>query len=456
MFCWQAYSVDFEIYKRFNLDDNTLNKYFSGLDPENDINIPEWVNISGQTHNRTFTATPTSDFEQCKDHNKSGIFIRDYLLTNKTYEVIFQWDQRNNIDVYEGQTYEASILRNYIRGDDYVFSDDEDIYCFTPTEPVYCLEIPTNSYVKVAISYNGFNYTECNLTTTTNVFDSSCGNIKRYYKNDWVKNHKYYIKFQGDCNNTNYYNKHHNYGFTIKKVKPVILIHGIYSSPLDPEEEEDDETAFGPMKKCLAYIKDVEPVDVFDFPWNPFQDLYTSYCSQNNASGTLKKYVHDSCSDFSLKPVFIVHSMGGMLLLKQIQMSSDFLSKADSFIFLATPFCGADKASWYGASALASPENTVRLRRGTRHVWELVSSIPDSFFNDHNSTYIFGFSNMYVGGKYSDGVVSVSSANLPGTLGLSTSPIGLKLNHININDFPFPIEGDYRDIFQKVINHINE
>ena len=161
-FCWQAYSVDFEIYKRFNLDDNTLNKYFSGLDPENDIDIPEWVNISGQTHNRIFTATPTSDFEQCKDHNKSGIFIRDYLLTNKTYEVIFQWDQRNNIDIYEGQTYEASILRNYVRNGDYIFPDDEDIYYFTPTLGAYCFEFDGNSNVKLAISSNGVYYWQIN------------------------------------------------------------------------------------------------------------------------------------------------------------------------------------------------------------------------------------------------------------------------------------------------------
>ena len=446
-FCWQVYSVDFPIYYRFNLDDNICNCDFMHLDPEDDIDlleIPQWVSISGCSQWRTFTATETNNFAQYPDYQIGGVFVRDYLLATETFEIIFQWDQVDNINIITGKTYKASILRNYVRHGDPVFLYDEDIYCFTPSQGAYCLEFDENSNVKLAISYDGNTYTEYEIKDTVKTFQSTTLKYKRAYKIDWEKHHKYYIKILGDYSSANYFNSSHNYSFAIKEVKPVILVHGINSHPID--NGMDNDTAFGELREKLSLVPEIKPTWVFDFPWDAGNGLYTRYCGSDSSNGTIHKYLEDKCEPFDEKPIIMAHSMGGMLVLKQTKIDGSFISKVDDIIFFATPFCGSDDADNLGAGLLASSENIKRLQRGTQYTWDLMENVTGSFAN-HKKLFFYG---IY------DWVVDVCSSDLPNILDISGESHKCKKGHIMIKRFTFPCDDEHEKMFNKIIPRIND
>lgn len=457
VFCCRTYSADFELYHRFNLNDNTCSNFFPGLDPEDDIPSEDWISVSGVYHNRTFTATETDNFKQNDDYHKNGIFVRYYLLTNKTFEVIFQWDQVDNTNITTGKTYKASILRNYTRNDDYIFSDDVDIYCFTPKYTAYCIEMDIDSNVNMSISEDGILYVPCVFTNTLEGTVWSQINHKRYYKKDWIRNHKYYIKVCGDENDNDYYLTTHNYQFTIKNVKPIVLVHGIDSNP---KNSSDKETAFKDIKNDLPRVDELTPVVVFDFPWNDSEGEYTSYCQDGSQS--LSHFINQKCQHLGSKPIIVSHSIGGILTLRQMINDNNVIDQIDKCVFFGIPFCGSDKASWWISKKWSdtSAYNLRCLERGTKHIWGLLSNIPPKFKNNIDSTYFYGTGNkIFVfcyGGTDSDGVVSISSANLPSTLGLSSESIPLKDNHMNMKNISFPCTDDDLLIYNILKTYIDD
>lgn len=439
-----ACAADLPLYYRFDINNNTYSYYF-GLDPGNKIpgnNV--WIIADGQYHVRNFVATPLDDFRQFGDYCLSGAFVDDNQNTNKTFEVIFQWDQRNEINIHENQIYKASILKNYVRNDDPVFLYDEDIYCFTPSFGAYCLEFDENSNVKLAISSNGVNYVEYEIKDTVKTFQTTTDKFRRAYKIDFKKNHKYYIKIHGDYTDPNYFNNQHNYSFTIKEIKPVILVHGINSHPID--NGTDNETTFGELKEKLSLVPEIKPTWVFDFPWNAGNGLYTRYCGGASDSGTIHHYLEEKCEPFDAKPVIMAHSMGGMLVLKQTEIDNSFTSKVDDFIFFATPFCGSDDADNLGAGWFASSENIKRLQRGTQYTWDLMRSAKNSFAN-HNKLFFCGTA---------DWVVDVCSSDLPNILDISGESHKCDKGHIMIKRFSFPCDNEHQKMFNKIIQRIND
>ena len=443
VFCCRAYSADFELYYRFNLNEKIYHYDFCELDPLEEIPGPAWINVSGDSHCRDFTATESDNFKQYPDYYKNDIFVRNYLLTNKTFEVIFQWDQVDNTNITTDKTYKASILRNYTKNDDYIFPDDVDIYCFTPEYTAYCIEMDIDSNVNMSISEDGSNYVPCVFTNTLEGTVWSQINHKRYYKKDWIRNHKYYIKVCGDENDNDYYSTTHNYQFTIKNVKPIVLVHGIDSNP---KNSSDNETAFKDIKNDLPRVDKLTPVVVFDFPWNDSEGKYTSYCQDGSQS--LSHFINQKCQHLGSKPIIVSHSIGGILTLRQMINDNNVIDQIDKCVFFGTPFCGSDKASWWISKKWSdtSAYNLRCLERGTKHIWGLLSNIPPKFKNNIDSTYFYGTGNkIFVfcyGGTDSDGVVSISSANLPSTLGLSSESISLKGNHINMKELFFPCMDD--------------
>lgn len=446
MFGHAVCAADLTLYYRFDINNNTYSYYF-GLDPGNKIpgnNVWIIVMPDEQYHTRNFVATPVDDFRQFGDYCLSGAFVDDNQNTNKTFEVIFQWDQRNNIDIYEGQTYKASILKNYIRNDDPVFLYDEDIYCFTPSLGAYCFEFDESSNVKLAISSNGVDYVEYEIKDTVKTFQTTTDKFRRAYKIDFKKNHRYYIKIHGDYTDPNYFDDQHNYSFTIKEVKPVILIHGINSHPVN---ERDPETAFVDLRDKLSLVPEIEPTWVFDFPWTSKYGVYTDYCGGASDNGTIHHYINEKCKPFDLKPILVVHSMGGMLTLRQIEIDNSFLAKVDDIIFFSTPFCGSDDAETPTAGWFAntSVENMTRLKRGTRYIWELMESAPRAFGN-HETLFFC---------SEKDWVVEICSANLPGILSVSGNAYKYKYDHRDIKNFEFTLEGSYEDMFEKIVDRFN-
>ena len=133
---------------------------------------------------------------------------------------------------------------------------------------------------------------------------------------------------------------------------------------------------------------------------------------------------------------------------------NNVIDQIDKCVFFGIPFCGADKASWWLTKGLSyihflihtSADNLRFLERGTKHIWGLLSNIPPKFKNNIDSTYFYGTGNkIFVfcyGGTDSDGVVSISSANLPSTLGLPSESIPLKDNHMNMKELFFPCMDD--------------
>lgn len=432
---------DVNVYRRFNLNENGFSYKFD-FPNYTEITSSGWISILSYGENLEITATPTSDFATVNDYIKSGP-CGDPPYYDARFEVIFQWDQRDNIDINADQQITANILQNYERTGGYAFQDDEDIFCFTPTQGAYCLEFDENSNVKLAISYDGNTYTEYEIKDTVKTFQSTTLKYKRAYKIDWEKHHKYYIKIHGDYSSANYFNSSHNYSFTIKEVKPVILVHGINANPT---YEGDPGSTFGELREKLSLVPEIKPTWVFDFPWDAGNGLYTKYCGNASDNGTIHKYLEDKCEPFDAKPVIMAHSMGGMLVLMQTEIDNSFISKVDDIIFFDTPFCGSDKADYWIAGPLASSENIKRLQRGTQYTWDLMENVTGSFAN-HKKLFFSGTA---------DWVVEVCSSDLPNILDISGESHECDKGHIMIKRFTFPCDDEHKKMFNKIIPRIND
>ena len=372
-----------------------------------------------------------------------------------------QWDVTNGTPVEADQTITNRILRSY---EGIQMDNDVDIYTFLPTNSVYCIEMPVNSRVTMSIDLNMSDFSNISFECTTNVHNCSQGFTKRCYKDDWIIGEKYYIKLY--CSNSNdYYEADQNYIFTIRNVQPVVLIHGINSHPTFPG---DPETAFLEIKRVLPHADDLRPIVFFDFPWNPKNTKYDQYIGENNLDkNILYGYIYDILINYKLKPIVFSHSMGGILTVCQIEERESIVSLIRNYVFFGTPFCGSDAASYpfAGFFSNTSSDNIDRLRRGTKDVWVFMSKIPTSFLNSYSTFFIgtdnilrgkdYGISWHKNGGKDCDGVVSISSANLSGTMHRSNERIKVNYNHTEMKELVFPLSGDYLDIYNKLKSHIN-
>ncbi len=380
-----------------------------------------------------------------------------------------QWDVTNGTPVYADCTITNKLLETpFADLPDHV-ENDIDIYTFVPACSNYCIEVSRNSQVTISMSLNQLDYFTNQFVSTTNALNFTVAETKRFYKNDWVVGTNYYIRISPNDTSTNYYKSAHDYIFTIKNVRPLIFVHGINSHPTD---FSDDETAFGEMKKCLKYIYDLAPVSFYDFPWDPKGHVYTEYCS---GPYSLDSYAVGINNKYCLLPVVIAHSMGGMLTLRQLINANSFSEKISSIVFFGTPFCGADSASIPEMDYFSDTHfvNVYYLKRGTKNVWDYISSIPP-LFNTIKKSYIVGTNNIFKNEveikkfkfrfklKYKsstgidcDGIVAISSANLSETLQMSSDIIEVDYNHVGIKELKPPFQGDKILIFDKLKEHIN-
>ena len=372
-----------------------------------------------------------------------------------------QWDVTNFTPVKADQTINNHILRSF---EGIQMDNDVDIYTFVPTNSCYCIEMPVNSRVKMSVGLNMSDFTNISFEWTTNVYSCLQGSTKRCYKDDWIIGEKYYIKLY--CSSTNdYYSGDQNYSFTIRNVQPVVLVHGINSHPTIPE---DPLTAFLEIKKILPYADDFRPTVFFDFPWDPENIKYDQYIGNNNLNkNILYGYVYDVFINSKLKPIVFAHSMGGILTIGQIEKRESFVSLIRNYVFFGTPFCGSDSASYPFAAFLSNTcsDNIDSLKRGTKNVWNFISEIPTSFLNSYSTFFIgtdsilrgeyHGINWHKNGGIDCDGVVSISSANLLGTMQRLNEPIKVNYNHTKMKELVFPLSGDYLEIYNQLKNHIN-
>lgn len=421
------------------------------------FNIYSWFNANLQLAISSGEDAFFTNIEPKEGFDNENQGERRYWPENGA-DIICQWDIENYQEIHEGVKVNGRLLRtlpNYFDeyGHDSPF--DTTYYCFTPNESAYCFEFDECNDVNIAIhtSSNFIYETNYNVPIirckNTNNNDT---NIKRAYKIDFTPSTKYYIKIYGDYN-YNYYSTNHTYSFTIKKIKPVILVHGIGASPTSTN---DFDTTFGKIPNEFPIISELPPNIVFDFPWNAKNGLYTKYCGDDSTS--LYHYAIQKCNNINKKPIMFLHSIGGVLALRQMENKLAFLDKIDSCAFFGTPFCGSDAAQhdligkWF-----ASDENLYLLRRGINHIWDLIDNIPNEFFNNHNSIYFIGTDPwiiswyVYYGGISCDGVVKEASANLPGTLFRRNIYVqSVDLNHINIKKLCLPYKNDYKTVYDKI------
>ena len=373
-----------------------------------------------------------------------------------------QWDLTNGTPIKVDQTITNHILRSY---NGIQMENDVDIYSFIPSNSVYCIELKTDSLVRMSICLNMSDFSNVTFKETFNVLTGFDGLTKRYYKDDWIVGETYYIKLYYS-NSNDYYKSEHNYIFTIKNVQPIILVHGIRSGPIDSTKTN---TAFSIIKDRFPYAEDLCPTVFYDFPWDPESCSYIQYVGRNrNNLNILYGYAYDICSHCELSPVVISHSIGGILTVTQVKQENEFKKLIKSFVFFGTPFCGADAASYPGVGYFSEthPDNLYFLKRGTKNVWDYLSEIPSSLF-DCRSTFFIGtnpklkitykrWSKEIYGGIDCDGVTSISSANLPETLEQTSEHIKVRYNHKTMKELSFPLSGDYEIIYNTLKNHIGQ
>lgn len=359
--------------------------------------------------------------------------------------IVCQWDECNEENLQINLPKNGILLRTpyncAIDSDDDHF-DDIDIYCFTPQSKAYCIEVEANSNVKISVSSSKYNLIPLELKKCYSGYGEETQIIKRGYKIDFNPSTKYYVIVYGDTSDNNYYDTDHNYKLTIKKARPMILVHGIGA---EPRGAILSKKSFGEIPEKLPYLLEMQPTCVFEFPWDSSNGLYTEYCgdTQNKLYG----FVDEKSDDWPLKPTIMAHSMGGTLTVRQIEMKDRLLNDAHSFIFFGVPFCGSPKASWPGSGYFTdtSEENIEALKRGNFAIWELLKLIPNSLFS--KSSFIVG---------ENDGCVYIPSANLPKTMRNNTPPLFVKLSHTEMKWLNFPCKGEKKKVFDLIKDKIKD
>ena len=435
----------------------SLNKTRNSAGLHHTITLPDdgWIHTSSLVNNHWFDAFVFDNFTNLPNIVYAGnwpspeaLDFGDGYKPMLNHKIVCQWDEVENTPITTNMVVNGYLLDT----PDFDNENDEDVYEFVPSCKNYCIELSTSSDVKISMFTFPETYSEITFSTTNCKFEQSTHAVKRFYKNDWIVDKTYYIKVHGLYNTPTYNGNKHHYKFVIKNVRPVVLVHGLSEGPTN---HIDVATSFGDIKNDLDMMAGMQPMKIFDFPWNSTEGSYQQYCIGTNSIYACVQ----NCTNFFLKPLVITHSFGSMLVLQQIINNANFLPLLGKFIFLAPNFGGSD----HDVSMLtkffpdASQENLYSMRNGTEHIWLLLKDIPQAFFN-LPASYVIGLDDMSIGVSDSDGVVTVSSASLPNTMNKAGDYIYLNLNNKNISDlsFPVPADSEYKSILDLIKEHAKD
>ena len=439
----------FERPLKFNLGEKTIGL---GLHDSTVLANQEWIYINKSGQRFDFNANVAHNFTNLPNVIYTGTiptpdalyfdYLGDYF-PKMDANIVCQWDEADLTLISTNE-----VIKGYLLDtpdfNEYPVEDDEDTYAFIPSCRNYCIELSTSSNVKMSVRPVPGDFSEIYLSTTDLTYDQSIPSVKRFYKNDWNIGQTYHIKIHGLYNTLTYNRNRHYYKFVIKNVRPIVLVHGLSEGPTN---RFDTSTAFGSIKSNIGMMAGMQPITVYDFPWDSSLGSYQQYC---NGTNSLYSCIQNSTNYF-LKPLVITHSFGATLVLKQIESNSYFLPMVGKFIFLAPSFCGSD----HSLSTLAkfytgtSQENLYYARNGTENIWALLKNIPQAFF-DIASSYVIGLDNMGLGGVDNDGVITASSAALPNIMNEDGDIIYLDLNDKNISNITFPCDAKHQSIFELI------
>ena len=175
------------------------------------------------------------------------------------------------------------------------------------------------------------------------------------------------------------------YKVRVLKARPVILVHGINSSP---KSSSDPDTTFEHMRDCLGYFKEVAPCICYDFPWDSSQPHngkgFEHYVGINSSiSDSLYEFVderYDLHGDYKVN--ILLHSMGGFIVRYQLDYS-EFANMVNQVLFINSPQYGSDLANFIATRPKAAEkfnkfpmfftcqENYIHMCRGGETVWKM-------------------------------------------------------------------------------------
>lgn len=395
---------------RFVVANNLLN--FREVKGESD-----WLDLSLTEGNGTvvfraktptgYEDRPDALFSVCYDGSNSFDTV---VMEARTYNFLCQWDDRGALEA--DRDCSASLLAEK---EGYAgLGEDKDDWSFVPKKQGWCLEVTASNDFSLSAKQGGLNWDK----PVELFFEADKATIsKRLYITNAVLDANVVFTV---ARNEGSGEERIFYKFSLRPIRPLILVHGIRSSPV---RATDPYTSFGAMRTKASSYGGFPPLVVFDFPWDSNQGSILSYCGKKEERGTLYGYSDGKCGNWALKPVFFAHSMGGLLLLEQMR-NRDFYSFMGGSIFAGSPFCGSDLANFIlcttpgkiikaGANVLdkvrTTDKNLTLLARGSDKVWQRLKNLRPH----DNSLFLAGYQNSDVLVGRGDGVVNISSSALP-------------------------------------------
>lgn len=439
---------DRDLVYRFN-SKYTSNHFTVGsnlLNFQNCSGSSDWISVSFSERYQTIyfhVAQPTNI-----EDRKSVMFTVDYAGSNvfghvvsepKSYRFLCQWDDEGTIEI--DKRYSASLLAEkpgFVNA--FLEDQDRDKWIFTPEKQGYCFEVTaTNDFVLEA-RQGSLEFDEpvkVVFPQPNNLFS------KRLYITNAVPDRPIdlIVSRPEDAEAETI-----AYTFSLRPIRPLVLIHGIRS---EPTWHGSPETAFGELKEKACRYAGFPPCIVFDFPWDSDRGSIRDYCGGKGSEHNLYGFAYKRCGDWELKPLFFSHSMGGLLIIEQTK-NGEFREMIDGAIFAGSPFCGSDIANFLlqgdigriakvGADLIGktrtTTENLKLLSRGSKSIPERLKTIKTNF------PVLF-----LVGGRLDDVLtgrgdtrVNVSSASLYNTLSFSDEKhVIVNMRHGELIDITLP------------------
>ena len=344
---------------------------------------------------------------------------------------------------------------------------DSDVYYFESNgKSGFCFEVDSYEELNFRVSFDSGIW---NDIEKARLFDSDGQDIPnhfRLYVSESHITHRYsFIKIY----RKNQSSTEINYNITLRKVRPLLLVHGISSEPkVASNNYYHKGIAFQDIYDNISACEDIDPTVPFPFPWDSSDGSYDSYCNGDNS---LSAYYTQKANNWYLGPVIVAHSMGGLLSVKQITSDSSFANKVCGIICLGSPFCGSDIANHtsvfadiFGGLNETSPINIAQLARGTPYVLQRLQNFPEALSNFTYVRFFYSTIKFYEYPKKipltgeGDGVVNFSSSNVGDTLHwFECKGIETHLKHTVMDELKLKkIEEKYEDIYDAIKNLINQ
>ncbi|MBO7543217.1 hypothetical protein J6T93_04850 [bacterium] len=415
----------------------------------------EWVSVTFSDRYQTayFEAREAGRFEDRKSvtftvfYDGSNVFGQT-VMEPKTYRFLCQWDEDGPIE--EDVEYSASLL--YDEEGFYSPGEDRDKWIFEPKCQGYCFEVSAAEDFLLKADQGSF---ELNEPVALLPGEGSPPFSKRLYVTNAILDRILNFRISRPENSEA---KDIRYSFSLKPVRPLVLVHGIRSSPT---WHKDPESSFGDLKLKACSYGGFPPCLVFDFPWNSKNGCIKDYCGGKGSEHHLYGFADKACGNWKLKPVFFAHSMGGLLFFEQMK-NRGFAKFVDGAIFAGSPFCGSDIANvllqttpgWIlkeGGDIIdqtrTTDGNLRLLSRGTKSIAERLKNLGAGL----PVLFLVGQATENVITGFGDKRVNASSASLFNTLSfLNEDHLILNMEHGELVEIPLPPTKDYEEVCRKI------